>query len=207
MRIPLLGGSYKARSIIASAQRCLNLYPETNPQDALAPKTHYPTPGLTLLNNCPAPDVGRGCFRTSNGALYAVVGAHVYAISSAWVWTQIGTIGYAATPCSMSDNGTTAVLVDGSPNGYEITLANNSFAQISDPNFLGATRADFIDTFLLFNEPGFPTFYTSGSNTVAFDALYFADKTAAADPLVAAIVIHDQIWLIGTLTTEIWYND
>lgn len=48
-KIPLMGGSYEARSIIADAQRCVNLYPEPNPQDAEAPLTHYPTPGLTVL--------------------------------------------------------------------------------------------------------------------------------------------------------------
>lgn len=48
-KIPLMGGSYEARSIIADLQRCVNLYPEPNPQDAEAPFTHYLTPGLTVL--------------------------------------------------------------------------------------------------------------------------------------------------------------
>lgn len=57
MQISLLSGAYEARSIIASAQRCVNLYPQVNqtesfqgiPQLAGAPTlmTHYPTPGLT----------------------------------------------------------------------------------------------------------------------------------------------------------------
>ena len=39
MRVPLLGGTYLARSNIANYQRCVNLYPEKNPQDAEAQVT------------------------------------------------------------------------------------------------------------------------------------------------------------------------
>ena len=33
-RIPLLGGAYVTKGVIADAQRCVNLFPEKNPQDA-----------------------------------------------------------------------------------------------------------------------------------------------------------------------------
>lgn len=51
-RVPLTGGAYQARSIIAGAQREVNLYPEHNTSADQAPVqvTHYPTPGLKLLN-------------------------------------------------------------------------------------------------------------------------------------------------------------
>lgn len=45
-RIPLLGAAYEAQSVIANAQRCINLYPEANQKDSSVPLTHYPTPGL-----------------------------------------------------------------------------------------------------------------------------------------------------------------
>ena len=45
-KVPLVGGAYQARSIIANAQRCVNLYPEENQSDAPFPTTHYQTPGL-----------------------------------------------------------------------------------------------------------------------------------------------------------------
>jgi hypothetical protein len=53
MRVPLTQGFYKARSIIANAQREVNLYPEKNPDDSPVPVTHYPTAGLRLLNGVP----------------------------------------------------------------------------------------------------------------------------------------------------------
>ena len=57
MKAALTVGSYQSRSVIASAQRCVNLYLEANPQGSVFPFTHYPTPGLTALitslNNAP----------------------------------------------------------------------------------------------------------------------------------------------------------
>jgi hypothetical protein len=208
MRIPLVGGAYTARSVIADAQRCLNLYPESNPQDAPTPVCHYPTPGLRLLATAPIGGVVRGLYRFSNGlGLIAVVGNKVYYVSPSWVFTTLGTIGTSTGLVSMADNGTTVVLVDGSASGYTIDMGTNAFATISDAAFFGADRVEFLDTFLLFNKPGTPQFYTTTSGVVTpFDATYFANKVGYADPLVGIAIIHREIWLIGQLTTEVWYN-
>ena len=40
----------------------------------------------------------------------------------------------------------------------------------------------------------------------AFDPLAIAGKSGYPDFLVGCIVMHREIWLIGTLTTEIWYD-
>ena len=81
MQLALLSGAYEARSIIASAQRCVNLYPQVNqmetfqymPTLAGAPTvlTHYPTPGLTLLQTAPV-NVWRCLYAANNGTLYGV---------------------------------------------------------------------------------------------------------------------------------------
>ena len=71
MQVALTGGFYQAKSIIAGAQRCLNLYPEKNPEGAPYPFTHYPTPGLTLKST--APTNGCRCLYTAgNGDVYGV---------------------------------------------------------------------------------------------------------------------------------------
>ncbi len=45
-QIDLKGGSYSAKSIIADAQRCVNVYPEKNPEGSPTPFTYYPRYGL-----------------------------------------------------------------------------------------------------------------------------------------------------------------
>lgn len=301
-RINLLGGTYQARSIIAEAQRCVNLYPEMNPkEDQDHPVTHYPTPGLDLLAAGPVSDVSRLNYRASNGDFYRVVGQNVYYVDPSWNHTQLGSLNTNSNICSMTDNGLVIVLVDGSSNGYVIDMATRTFGLITSPNFFGADKADYLDTFFLFNLPGTNEFYislsnvtypiltgtvgsildgtingpgsgyitgtytnvplTGGSGTGAkativstgggvitsvtittpgsdyligdqlsasntdlggsgtgfsyavdstsgggFDPLDIAAKNGSPDPIVTLVVMHLEIWLIGQLTTEIWYN-
>ncbi len=117
-RIPLLGGMYEARSVIASAQRCVNLYPEKNAQDAPFPFTNYLTPGLTqLIAGIGAPH--RCAYTASTGNLYEVIGDNVYATSANWVRTKIGSVTAGlTTPVYISDNGIVGLIVDGTSNGY-----------------------------------------------------------------------------------------
>jgi hypothetical protein len=206
MRIPLTGGAYAARSIIADAQRCVNLYPENNPQDATAPTTHYPTPGLTLVSAPPVAGESRGIYVASNGTRFDVVGNVVYAVDSSGLYTSLGTLTTSAGPVSMADNGIDAVVVDGSTIGFTIALTGNQMTQITDPSFYGADVVMFVDTYFVFNKPGSPQFYISLSNDITFDSLDIASKSTYADNLVTLAVMHREIWLLGEMTTEVWYN-
>jgi hypothetical protein len=212
MRLPLIGGAYSTRSIIASAQRCVNLYPEVNRKDALTPTTHYQRPGLRPLSNPPIPGIGQGLFHASNGAVYAVVANNLYFISPIdYSFNFLGSLTpNIVNPVSMADNGVTLVLVDGSPNGYAVTLASNSFQGIVDSTgtFQGAVKADYIDTFLLFgpSPPGSNQFISTTSSQVQFNGLYVGGKTDYPDPMVAIIVNNHEVLVFGTLKSEIWYD-
>lgn len=216
MRVPLLGGAYQAKSIIANAQSCINLYPEVNPQpdSAPVPVIHYLTPGLRLLRAGPGDVPVRCTYRASNGDFYAVIGDTCYYVDSSWTATSLGTVTNLTTPIVMADNGIVIVLVDGTANGWVIDMAAHTFGTIDPTNFYGATRVDFVDTYLLFNRPGTSQWYISFSNAdytmfttgVAFDPLDIAAKTGYPDFIAGLMVMHREVWLIGTLTTEIWYN-
>src|SRR5712671_7340283 len=143
MQIPLAGGFYTARSIIANAQRCVNLFPESNTQGSQFPFTFYPTAGLTLQIAPPQAGIYRCLYQASSGRLYGVIGPNVYYISSSWVYTKIGQIDNLITPVKMADNGNVAVLVDGTTSGYFIDLLTNVMTQIGQAAFLGASSADY----------------------------------------------------------------
>lgn len=177
MQLTFAGGFYQGRGIIADTERCVNLYPEKNPQGATAPLTLYLTPGLTLLRDAGTdpvgPDIGvsRGGYYATNGAFYQVVGDTLYFVNATWQFFPLGTlVNNLATPVSMVDNGLVMVIVDGTSNGYAVDLATNRFGKIIDPSWLGATRADYLDTFLIFNQPTTKNFYTSLSN-ITYDSL------------------------------------
>jgi hypothetical protein len=211
MKVPLLGGAYQAHSVIASAQRSLNLFSEPLPEAQGEPSQAacYPTPGIRLLGT-----VGTGPIRAirqaTTGGVYVVSGDGVYSVDpSTWVGTLLGSITPGLrTPVSMQDNGLDLIIVDGSANGWDVTLADNTFTQINDPNgmFSGADRVDYLDTYLIFNKPNTPQFYISGSLATTFDPLDFANKESYSDLLVTLIVAKREIWLIGEKTAEIWYD-
>lgn len=207
MRLALTTGAYTARSLIASAQRSCNLYAERNPPDSPVPYTEYLTPGLTKLGTPPQASPVRGLYRATNNELFAAVGDGLYYINASWSATLLGNLANTTTPVKMVDNATTLVAVDGTTNGgYTVDLATHAFAVIADPAFLGSNFAEFLDTFMVFNKPGTQIFYCSDSNATTFDPLFFASKTGYSDQLAGIAIQQRQIWLIGQMTTEIWFN-
>src|ERR1700749_203091 len=92
-----------------------------------------------------------------------------------------------------------------------------AFAPISGQAgaFVGGTRVDDVDTFLILNVPGTNEWYISLSEVnfsnltgtvspdmtaAAFDPLDIAAKTGNPDAIQAVIAMHREVWLIGAET-------
>lgn len=205
MKVPLINGAYQSRSFIAAAQRCVNLYPELNPEGESFPSTHYPTPGSTVLLT--APDkIWRCLYTASDNRLFGVCGPTVYLIKDDLTLQPLGTVMTAVTPCCMADNGVQILLVDGSSRGYTIRLDNLEYAPVTNPAFYGSTRIAEVDGYLLLNRPDSRQWYITLFSDVDFDALDFASKIGAADLLVAVGVTRRNVFLFGAQTTEVWAN-
>lgn len=188
----------------------MNLYPETDPLgtgNEGEVSALVSTPGLTLKLTLPTAPV-RGVWAASNGTLYAVGGQYLYSISSSWVATQLGQLNTSTGSVSMADNGIQLLIVDGSGvnGGYYITLANNTFVQISDPNFLGADQVTFQDGYFILNKPGTKLFYCSDLNAITFSALNTAGKGSYPDNLIGLISCQQNLYLFGAQSTEVWYD-
>lgn len=213
-RVNLNGKAYVERSVIAGGQETINYYAESNADDATAPvpDTYYPTPGLDSFSTSGVNKKVRCVFRTSIGTAYTVIGQDVFFVATNGALISIGTIADRQSQVYMSDNGLAAVLVDGSTTGYAIDLGTNAFGPIIDPSFYGADYVVFLLTFFVFNRPGTNQFYISLSNVTyalltggtSFDSLDIAAKSGSADPIVAILAIHEELWLVGALTTEVW---
>jgi hypothetical protein len=216
-KLALHQGTYEARSPIANAQVCYNLYAENNPQDAPFPVTHYPAPGLSVLVDYTGTFTGycRGIYACSNGAIIAVFGQSVVSVLQGAPPSPVllGTLPTnSGWPVSMCDNGATLVIVDNTGGGgWQVPLSQinsaGAMTAITDPAFYGSARVDYIDTFMIFNQPQTGNFYTTTSGVVTpFDSTYAAAKEGWNDRLVCAACLHDNIWLLGNTTTEIWFN-
>jgi len=208
MKIPLVTGAYQAKSLVAEAQQCINLYMERNPQDSPFPFTCYQTPGLTLLATA-TPTTGngwRGLYSASNGTTYGVCGSTVYAISNSWVLTKLGDLTSSSGQVSMVDNANYLIIVDGTTNGWTVNLATNVFAQLVTPGFSGGTLVNFMDGFLIFNTPNTQQWYISQGNQITFDSTLFASKSGFSDKLIGIGVTKRYAYLFGAETTEVWFD-
>jgi hypothetical protein len=204
--VNLLVGAYQSRSIIAEAQRCINLYPEKNPDDAEAPITCYVTPGLSPLATGQSPAPWRCLYQTSQNTLFGVLGSVLYSIDEGFGLTELVTLTSVTSPVSMVDNGVTLLVVDGTENGYFVNLSDNAVTPVASPAFYGSPRVDMVDGYFLLSKPGTNLWYCSENNATTFDALDFATKNGFPDPIVGVVAVHRNVWLIGEQTTEIWSN-
>lgn len=208
MRVPLLGGAYSARSVIANACRSINYFPEVNRKDSPTPFTDYQRPGIkTLAQGVVAPV--RGLHQSSQSLAVTVIGQTVYKIEVDWRLTELGQLETARfNPTKMSDNGVTALLVDGSPVGYSIDLATGAMTRVVDPSgtFTGAEFVDYLDGFLLWNVPDTISFGSTLNNVLEFDATYVAGKNTYPDLLRALVVNRQELILFGRDKSEPWYD-
>lgn len=217
-QLAVLEGSYEASSLIAEAQRCVNLYMEINPEDAPFPTTHYPTPGLTSFAPTPSSAQGRGIYRATNGGCYAAIGDAFYLLSSAGAWTQIAALATNTGRVGMADNGTVLVAVDGTQYLYVVQLSDHSFVQVNQPDVYGATHVGYVDTYFVFNRPGTNQFYISASNldfssasegplnavSITTGGSSYYDKTSTSVPLTGGTGSGAEATLVvsgGAVTT------
>ena len=204
-QIQLVQGAYEARSVIANAQRCINLYPEQNTKDAEVPYTHYCTPGLTLLAQGIVAEV-RQLYTASNGLLFAVIGNIVYYVPDNFVLQPLGPITTQTGLVSMYDNKSTLIVLDGTPNkGWSVDLTTLVFSVFTPTNFVGGNQIRYIDTFLVSSTQN-ANIQASDSGATTYNALSVATMTGDADQLQIIDVVHKEMWSFGRRTTEVWSN-
>ena len=210
-----VGASYEAPSIYQDAQECINFYPEIDPTKQPGSRgivALYPTPGLVEELALAVAEV-RG-MRALSGDQYliAVVGNRVYSITTAFVATQVGTLTTSTGQVDITDNvttnnGLTAYIVDG-PNRYTWVASTNTFATLpsSDGLWQGATSTDTVDSYIIYNEPGTQNWAATNLGLAVSTTGNYGSKDGAPDNLVALIVDHRQVYLLGEVTTEVWVD-
>jgi len=113
MRLPnFCGGSYPSWSPNASAERSINVYPETiETPSGKSRVALYGTPGLQVFCTLPTQPV-RGLF-AGESRLFAVAGSHYYEVFTDGTFTDRGDVGDDAshTPVDLWPNGSQIMIV------------------------------------------------------------------------------------------------
>lgn len=203
---PFIGPSYQYRSLAYDAQRSLNVYPiKSESGTSKEVSALVGTPGLGLFSTLPQLRIRGG--HEVNGRCFFVAGLGLYELFGDGTYILRGSVTSSYAPVSMSNNGTQIVIVDGTTNGFILTLSSNVYAQITDPDFLGADTVDFVDGYFVFNKPNTGIYYISAINDGSdYDALDFATAEGQTDNLVAVKTVHNEVWLFGTQSVEVAYD-
>ena len=206
MKAPILGAAYVARSVNAADNRMINLFPEAIPQGGMEPAFLQRAPGLRKLATIgTGPVRGVWAFQNDPTTAFVVSGAKLYKINQNWAATEIGTI-VGSSPVSMADNGTQLFIAANGPS-YIYNVSTGAFGQITDPDFPGAVTVGYIDGFFVFNEPNSQKIWTTKLlDGTSIDPLDFASAAGSPDGVVGLIVDHREVWVMGTNSTEVWYD-
>jgi hypothetical protein len=106
----------------------------------------------------------------------------------------------------MADNGTQIMIVS-DPAGYIYNTSTSVFAQITDPDYPGASVVDYLDGYFVFIQPNSQRIWlTALLDGTSVDPLDFVSAEGDPDNIVSMIVDHREVWLFGNNTTEVWYN-
>jgi hypothetical protein len=208
MQIPgFIGSSAAGRSVSVDSSRSVNLYLEANEAGGAGKDGEVGclvvTPGLRLLYTAGS-GPNRRLYTASNERVYAVSGSSLYDVTDSPRF--LGSLVTSTGRVGMADNGVHLVIVDGQK-GYVLTLADGTFAQITDPDFPRASAIGFMDQYVIVNEVGTRRFSWSAlSDATDWDGLDFDSKEGAPDELKTLIVDHREIFLFGSQTSEVWFD-
>ena len=200
----IVGPSYSLQTRKAAVQRALNyMLRSVEPGNEKGGFFLQQTPGLTLFASLGA-EVRGGL--NVGGRCFVVAGALLYEVAANGVATLRGTLSTSTGAVDMAVGVLQLVIVDGA-NGYVLTLASNVFGKITDPDFYGSPRVGYVDGFFVFVRPGTQQFYISAiDNANDLDALDFASAESSPDLLISLVVTQREVWLMGAVTTEVWFN-
>lgn len=115
--------------------------------------------------------------------------------------TLLGTIGSAVGRCTMIFDDTGNILISDGTNGYYwngTTITVTAF-----PTAVGPLT--FQGGYGIYSVPGEAQFYITDPNDFStVDPLNFATAESNPDPLLRAFVDHNELWLFGTRSIEVW---
>jgi len=183
------------------APTVLNMYPEIAKGKGLFPLVG--DRGKKKLADCGAP--GRGQF-SHLGVHYAVGGQTLYRVEADFNLTELGTLP-GVDPVRFAANAT-QIWILAAPRAYVLDLQHLNFAEVTDPDFPGASDITCLNNVGVFVQAGNLGRWgtTRAGDFSDIDGADIATAESNADPLVGAEISNNILILPGTASTELWAN-
>jgi hypothetical protein len=210
-----VGPSNTLRSIQADCDETINLFLESvAPGNGKAPVYLQGTPGIRPFTLFPDQPI-RGLFSINERA-YVVGGASFAELFSNGTFGTIYPVSNDGRPASFASNGTAGnqllILSGGNLGGQAGYIYNTNtltFTPIVDPDFPAyAKMCDFLNGyFLVMGGHGTRSFSWSNlEDGLTWDTLDVAERSSTSDNLAALIRSHEELWLLGGQTTQVYWN-
>jgi hypothetical protein len=170
-------------------------------------------PGKKAFASTAGSGVGRGIF-FQDGRCFVVIGTHFYELTdnndNTGTLTNYGTVVNDDTPASMCSNGTAGhqVMITSGGFGYIFDLIANTLVQITDAGFpANVGQCLFTDGYFAVAVRSSRIWQISDrENGLSWDPLNFAERQIASDNIVSFVRLQRTICLLGSHSSEFWYN-
>jgi hypothetical protein len=218
VNIPITGGFYESNSLPVSAQECNNWYVNPVVTQGLAQEVLFGTPGLTQLvtSGTDAKEFNRGS-HVKNEIPYFVNGTTLYRLNrtldslnqEVFDIEALGTV-EGSRDVSMSDNGNQLVILN--PGGAAYIFdedADTPFQTITDVDFRANGNPQyvvFLDGYFIFSTDEKKFIVSALNDGLSYNALDFGTAEADPDQITRPVVLQNQLFIIGSLTTEVFRN-
>lgn len=167
----------------------------------------YGTPGLVakFRPTTPATVALRGLLGTQD-MLYVIGFDEFQSLDSNGNALFTASLGSSAGQCSLANNATQVVIVDGAA-AYLYTPLAGTFVTIGGGFPPGARTITFVSSFFVAEQPGTQQFWVSNSNDGStWDPLAFASASAFADTILAVDNLGGVLLLFSQQHMEFWQN-
>jgi hypothetical protein len=199
------GSSYTSQSPIADAERTVNWYLEIlESQYGKSRQVMYPTPGFQSFLS--TTDVGGRALATMNGRTFGVMGAGVYEVFTTQTSSRYGSVVQDNNPAQIAFNGIVGnqALFSSGNNAYNLNLTTNVLTLVLTNK---ATQIGMLDGYGIAFDTLTGRINVSNINDfTTWDPTQFAARSSAPDTWKAMLVNAPDIWLIGSLSGDVWYD-
>lgn len=204
-----VGPSYTSQSPIADAERCVNWYVEgMESAGAKAPSALYPCPGFDEFGSVAESPV-RGLFATGTivNRVFAAIGFKLYEFDNAGSATSRGTIDSDDHPATFATNGSQGgqMMVTSGGTLYVYDLAADSLTAIAALSAINIQQVVYLNNrFIALDAENSAIYWSALNDGSSWSTLNKAQRSTAADPWISMSVVLGQLWLLGTLTSDVY---
>lgn len=198
-------GFYTPQSTLVDAEKTVNWYPEqAESQYAKSRAALYPTPGFSTFVT--VSDVGGRALFTMNGRTLAVMGGGVYELFSTQTSSRYGSVPQDNNPATITMNGQVGnqAFITSGTNGYNLNLSTNVLTQVlTNKSLMGGMLDGY---FISFDAAQGRIYLSNIFDGTTWDPTQFVQRSSAPDTWKAMIVNPPDVWLIGSLSGDVYYD-